>query len=189
MDRRRHLQFAQTGPGSSTSRYTGLAPAVEKETERIIQATGRLRALTAELMQRTRSELTWSWVWIGIAILLGGFVLGMTWGQRNTVSAIRELQQQVNQLQQSIASQQAAPVKSQRGKNRAAAGGKCENSKMRLRRKPTAASCAAFDGERDPRSAPPLLRPPPSISPGSVKSSRRGLRKNANNRENCWAVP
>lgn len=99
-----------------TDRYTGLAPKVEQETDRIIQATGRLREATAQLARQTRTELTWGWVFVVLAIALGGFVGGVAWEKGNTSSAIAYLQQQVEQLQQKIVSQQATPAAAKRTK-------------------------------------------------------------------------
>jgi hypothetical protein len=51
-------------------------------------------------------------VFVVLAIALGGFVGGVAWEKGNTGSAIGELQQQVEQLQQKIVSLQVpTPVK------------------------------------------------------------------------------
>jgi hypothetical protein len=103
-----------------TDRYRSLGSTVESETNRIVQATGRLRQETDRLLAQTRED-RWFWkVLLLVVMLAGGFVLGLQWESNNATAILVDLEQQVQQLQQKLDAKPAtvAPV-SKHGKTAA----------------------------------------------------------------------
>jgi hypothetical protein len=103
-----------------TDRYRSLGSTVETETNRIVQATGRLRQETDRLLAQTRED-RWFWkVLLLVVMLAGGFVLGLKWESNNAAAILVDLEQQIQQLQQKLdAKPAAAPPVSKHGKTAA----------------------------------------------------------------------
>jgi HAMP domain-containing protein len=93
-----------------TDRYRSLGSTVENETNRIVQATGRLRQETERLLTQTRDD-RWFWkVLLLVVVLAGGFVLGLKWESNNASTVLVDLEQQVQQLQQKLDAKPAATL-------------------------------------------------------------------------------
>ncbi len=83
-------------------RYGGIGDTLEAEVRKLHSASGQLRQQTANLLAQTR-EQRWAWkAAVSLVLLAAGVLLGSAWEKNTTASLIIDLQQQVQQLQQTI---------------------------------------------------------------------------------------
>jgi hypothetical protein len=83
-------------------RYGGIGDTLEAEVRKLHSASGQLRQETADLLAQTR-EQHWAWkAAVSLVLLVAGVLLGSVWEKNTTASLIVNLQQQVQQLQQTI---------------------------------------------------------------------------------------
>jgi hypothetical protein len=79
-----------------------MAAETERESNRLIESSARMRNQAEALIQQTQQFNSW---WVGCAgslIFLGGLILGHAWKARDFDSALAGIEQRLEQVQQKI---------------------------------------------------------------------------------------